>query len=42
MRGGGESDKCEGEVTFQSVGDANDAAFSDEGVRGDGFFDGAG
>lgn len=39
MRGGGEGDEGEGEVAFEGVGDADDAAFCDGGVGGYGLFD---
>ena len=39
MRGRGERDEGEGEVAFEGVGDADDAAFGDEGGGGDGLFD---
>ena len=39
--GGREGDEGEGEVAFETVGDADDAAFGDGGVGGDGLFDGA-
>jgi hypothetical protein len=39
--GGGERYEGEGEVAFEGVGDADDAAFCDGGVGGDGLFYGA-
>jgi len=37
--GCGEGDEGEWKVTFECVGYANDAAFGDGGVRGDGLLD---
>ncbi|KFY88928.1 hypothetical protein V500_06040 [Pseudogymnoascus sp. VKM F-4518 (FW-2643)] len=39
VSGRGERDECEGEVALEGVGDADDAAFGDEGGGGDGLFD---
>lgn len=39
VRGCREGDEGEGEVAFESVGDADDAAFGDGGVGGDGLLD---
>jgi hypothetical protein len=39
MVGRGKSDEGEWEVTFQSIWNADDAAFGDVGVRGDGLLD---
>lgn len=41
MVGRGERYEGEGEVAFEGIGDANDAAFCDGGVGGDGLFYGA-
>lgn len=39
--GGGDGNEGEGEVAFEGVGDADDAAFGNGRVGGDGLFDGA-